>query len=288
MDTRRTFSDSRELYRASAEPVAAAAVGAPSPFTIEVEFTGGLTQSQMDAFKAAADRWVRVIIGDLPSVLVEGDVIDDVLILAQGADIDGPSGVLGQAGPTFFRPRNAGAAALIPAKGIMSFDRADLAQMEESGTLKDVIVHEMGHVLGSGTIWSVKGLIREDGPNNPVFIGENAMREYGTLRGTGPLPVPVENTGGPGTRGSHWRETVFNNELMTGFVDSPPNPISRLTVASLQDMGYQVDVNAAEDYGLPNIQALAEAGALMEHQAPIDRGIVLPTIGFELPPDSLR
>lgn len=288
MDTRQTFGDSRELYRARAEPAAAAAVGAPSPFTIEVEFIGGLTQSQMDAFKAAADRWVRVIVGDLPNVLVEGDVIDDVLILAQGADIDGPSGVLGQAGPTFLRPPNAGAAASIPAKGIMTFDRADLAQMEEAGTLNDVIVHEMGHVLGSGTIWSIKRLIRDDGPNNPVFIGENAMREYGTLRGTAPTPVPVENTGGPGTRGSHWRETVFNNELMTGFVDSPPNPISRLTVASLQDMGYQVDVNASEAYGLPNIQALAEAGVLAEHQAPIDRGILLPTIPFELPADSLR
>jgi hypothetical protein len=288
MDTRRTFSDSREVYRAGAEPAIAAAVGAPSPFTIEVEFVGGLTQSQMDAFKAAADRWVRVIVGDLPSVLVEGDVIDDVLILAQGADIDGPRGVLGQAGPTFLRPRNAGAAASIPAKGIMTFDRADLAQMEEAGTLNDVIVHEMGHVLGSGTIWSLKRLIREDGSNNPVFIGENAMREYGTLRGTRPLPVPVENTGGPGTRGSHWRETVFNNELMTGFVDSPPNPMSRLTVASLKDMGYQVDVNAAEAYGLPDIQALAEAGALAERQAPIDSGILLPTIPFELPPDSLR
>jgi hypothetical protein len=288
MDTRQTFGDSRELYRATAAAGPAAAVGAAAPFTIEVEFTGGLTQSQRDAFKAAADRWVRVIVGDLPNVLVEGEVIDDVLILAQGADIDGPRGVLGQAGPTFLRPPNAGAAASIPAKGVMTFDRADLTQMEEAGTLNDVIVHEMGHVLGSGTIWSIKGLIRDDGPNNPVFIGENAMREYGTLLGTAPRPVPVENTGGPGTRGSHWRESVFNNELMTGFVDVPPNPMSRLTVASLQDMGYQVDVNAAEAYGLPNIQAMAEAGELAVHQAPIDRGILLPTIPISLAEDSIR
>jgi hypothetical protein len=30
---------------------------------------------------------------------------------------------------------------------------------------------------------------------------------------------------------------VFRNELMTGFVASPPNPMSRLTVASLKDLG---------------------------------------------------
>ncbi len=288
MDTRQTFSDSTEVYRAAAPPAVAAAAGVASPFTIEVKFIGGLTQAQRDAFKAAADRWVRVIIGDLPDVLVEGDVIDDVLILAQGADIDGPNKVLGQAGPTFLRPLNAGAAALIPAKGIMTFDTADLAQMEEAGTLNDVIVHEMGHVLGSGTIWSEKGLTRQDGPNNPVFIGQHAMREYGTLRDVAPQPVPVENTGGPGTAGSHWREAVFNNELMTGFIDVPPNPMSRLTVASLQDMGYQVDISAAEPYALPDLQAIAEAGGLTPHVAPIDRGIILPVIPVRLAEDSLR
>ena len=29
--------------------------------------------------------------------------------------------------------------------------------------------------------------------------------------------VPVENTGGAGTRGGHWRESIFQTELMTGW-----------------------------------------------------------------------
>jgi hypothetical protein len=37
---------------------------------------------------------------------------------------------------------------LLPVKGIMSFDTADLKDMQSAGTLKDVITHEMGHVLG--------------------------------------------------------------------------------------------------------------------------------------------
>jgi hypothetical protein len=53
--------------------------------------------------------------------------------------------------------------------------------------------------------------------------------------------VPVENTGGPGTRGSHWRESVFGNELMTGFIDAGSNPLSAVTAASLRDEGYLVD-----------------------------------------------
>jgi hypothetical protein len=109
-----------------------------------VRFLGGLTETQKQAFRSAADRWTTVITGDLPAVLVDGETIDDLLILAQGADIDGSGNILGQAGPTNLRPLNAGAAALLPAKGIMEFDTADLEQMEARGTLNDVITHEMG------------------------------------------------------------------------------------------------------------------------------------------------
>jgi hypothetical protein len=282
-----------ETYRARsgaavAEAAARAAAG-PTPFTIEVRFLGGLTQLQRDAFKAAADRWTRVIVGDLPSVIVDGETIDDLLILAQGADIDGPGRILGQAGPTRLRPRNAGTAAFLPAKGEMTFDSADLAQMEAAGTLNDVITHEMGHVLGIGIgpVWTPKHLLQGAGTTNPTFTGNTAKQEYGHLRGTGPTPVPVENTGGPGTRDSHWRETVFGNELMTGFVGQTGNPLSRMTVGSLQDLGYTVDLTAAEPYTLPSHLELAERGLLAAGAAHENEGIVLPKIPMVLPEDSL-
>lgn len=277
-----------ETYRTTADALLAEALGVAPPFAIDVRFLGGLTQRQMDAFKTAADRWVRVIVGDLPDAMVDGEIIDDVLILAQGARIDGPGSILGQAGPTDLRPETAGASALLPAKGTMIFDIADLARMEEAGTLVDVITHEMGHVLGCGTIWARKGLTREDGPNNPVFIGENAMREYGLLRGSGPMPVPLENTGGPGTRGSHWRESVFGTELMTGLHDPPPNANSRVTVASLWDCGYTVDMSAADPYTLPDLLALAETGVLASRVEAISQELMLPIIPIELSEESLR
>jgi leishmanolysin len=234
-----------------------------SAFKIEVRFLGGLTAGQKSAFKKAADRWSKVIVGDLPSVIVSGEVIDDVLIEARGVAIDGPHGILGQAGPTNLRPASAGAAAFLPAKGIMSFDTADLADMEADGTLLDVITHEMGHVLGIGTIWEEKNLIVGVGTANPRFTGANARKAYGQLKGQGPTPVPVENTGGRGTRDGHWRESVFKNELMSGFISAPGNPLSKVTVASLKDMGYRVNMSAAEAYSLPNLQSLAERGLLL-------------------------
>jgi hypothetical protein len=278
-----------ESYKArSGKQAARADATGPSPYTIEVRFLGGLTQVQMDAFKLAADRWSKVIVGDLPSVLVDGETIDDLLILAEGAEIDGSGGILGQAGPTHIRPRNAGAAAFLPAKGSMTFDSADLAQMETAGTLNDVITHEMGHVIGIGTIWTHKRLLKGASTGNPTFVGAAAKEEYGRLRGNpGPTPVPVENTGGPGTRNSHWRETVFGMELMTGFVGQADNPLSRMTAASLKDIGYTVNLDAAEAYSLPTHLELAERGLLAGGIAHEAEGIVLPNVPTVLPEDSL-
>jgi len=280
-----------ESYIAHASVKASASKAAiQSAYKIEVRFLGGLNAAQKRAFKTAADRWSKVIVGDLPSVVVGQDVIDDLLIEAQGVAIDGPGKILGQAGPTNLRPRAAGASAFLPAKGIMSFDTADLAKMQAEGTLVDVITHEMGHVIGIGTIWDLKGLLAGAGTANPTFKGTQAKREYGVLRGTGPLAVPVENGGGAGTRDSHWRESVFKNELMSGFIAAPNNPLSRMTVASLQDMGYVVNMAAAEAYALPNLREMAERGFLMAgdehehaHALPIFAPKVLPDSSLDIP-----
>jgi Leishmanolysin len=279
-----------EVYQARADGQRALELAATtSPFMIEVQFIGGLTQRQQEAFAAAADRWVRVIVGDLPEMLVGGEVIDDVVISAQGRPIDGIGTILGQAGPVALRPAEAGAAAFLPATGSMFFDTADLARMEADGRLNDVITHEMGHVLGIGTIWDDKGLLKDAGTDNPVFIGAGAMQEYRVLRGGEDLrPVPVANEGGAGSRDSHWREKVFVNELMTPEIGSAGNPLSRMSVASLGDLGYQVDLAEADAYVLPDLLALAEAGELLQRGSPIDEGIMLPIIPFVLPPESLQ
>lgn len=261
--------------------VLAGVAAAASPFTIEIRFLGGLTQTQKNAFKKAANRWTSVITGDLPAFDVGGEIIDDILIEAQGAKIDGPGKVLGQAGPTRVRPGS-----LLPAKGKMVFDTADLAKMEQKGTLVDVITHEMGHVLGIGTIWKMKGLIAGSGTKTPTFKGENAQREYGKLLKKGSTPVPVENDGGPGTAEGHWDEETFANELMSGFISGPNNPLSRLTVASLQDLGYQVNLEAAQPYKMPDLEAIA--GVAADEEA-IDLGEgMIPVIPFELPDDAAQ
>ncbi len=85
-----------ESYLSHASVIASASAKAiKSADIIEVRFLGGLNAAQKSAFKKAADRWSRVIIGDVPSVTVGGEVIDDLLIEAQGVAIDGPGKSLG-------------------------------------------------------------------------------------------------------------------------------------------------------------------------------------------------
>ncbi len=78
------------------------------------------------------------------------------------------------------------------------------------------------------------------------------MAEYSTLLGVAAVSVPVENQGGAGTRDTHWREILFDTEIMTGFLDfGVANPISRMTIRSLFDVGWSVNLGAADAYSLP-------------------------------------
>jgi hypothetical protein len=138
----------------------------------------------------------------------------------------------------------------------MRFDSDDLAMLESQGTLGSVILHEMVHVVGFGTIWreSAIALLTGAGTTDPYFTGAGARDSFlnhdgGSLyAGT---PVPVESTGGAGTADSHWRETVFRRELMTGWISiGTTAPMSRTTISSLGDIGYSVDVSQADPFDL--------------------------------------
>ena len=67
--------------------------------------------------------------------------------------------------------RPAAGHASCPPRASMSFDTADLAQMEADGSLVRVIMHEMAHVLGFGSIWDRLGLLQGAGSANPTFTG---------------------------------------------------------------------------------------------------------------------
>ncbi len=90
--------------------------------------------------------------------------------------IDGAGKVLGQAGPCFIRNSNR-----LTVIGIMKFDTADLPNMQANGTLNDVILHEMGHVLGFGS--SGKTRSNQEFPS-PAIVNDNESPDSYGLQST--------------------------------------------------------------------------------------------------------
>ena len=213
-------------------------------FDIIINYSGD--PKYQPAFTTAVERWTQIIVADIPDYSSsQYGLIDDLVIDARIAPIDGEGNILGQAGPDLLR-----SGSLLPAHGEMEFDSADVDQMYISGIWSSVVLHEIGHILGIGTLWNLKSLKNGAGD----YIGAYGLAEYRALSGNwSATSVPVEHDGGSGTAGAHWDEALFDAELMTGYVESGVTamPISRLTVGSLQDLGYTVNYQGADAYSLP-------------------------------------
>ncbi len=202
-------------------------------FNILIDFKGEWTADLQDAFTWAAGWISSVITNDIQDVFYRGDIIDDMMITAELTSIDGMGGILGQAGPTAVRSDG-----YLPAAGVMEFDSADADYYNSLDLWDDIVVHEMLHTIGFGTIWDFLGLVDGSGTDSPTFTGMQASLAYaGLLQSSDPVAVPLEETGGAGTVESHWDEATFTNEIMTGYIDGS-NDMSDLTVASLSDLGY--------------------------------------------------
>ncbi|MDT0539726.1 MULTISPECIES: hypothetical protein [Croceitalea] len=233
-------------------------------FNITLNFVVPVTDRQRQVFEDAAARWERIIIGDVPSFTgtipsafiglppASEGVLDDIVIEVALTPIDGPGSILGSAGPRFVRTDD-----FLTLAGLMRFDVDDLAFLDELDLFEEVIVHEMGHVLGVGTLWNttqfgfdrtlLEGTIEE-----PYFSGSKANVFWNAEGGSGELPIQglVNGEIRPGTSFGHWDEATLNNELMTGFLNLGENPLSRITAGSMRDLGYR-SASVGESYDLP-------------------------------------
>jgi Leishmanolysin len=102
---------------------------------------------------------------------------------------------------------------------------------------------------GIGTLWESLGVTGPDSENCP-YRGEKAISEFQAISGCG--VVPTENDFGPGTFCGHWDEECMGTELMTGYSNAT-NLLSRITIASLDDLGYDVDYTNADNYTSNNL-----------------------------------
>src|SRR4029434_5666411 len=119
-----------------------------------VTFRGTWPTALHDAVVAAANAISSFIVGDLPDVVSGRLTIDDISLTARLVNIDGAGGVLAQSGPTAYH-----AITFLPSAGTLSFDIADANVYQASGLFDDIVLHEMLHTMGFGTLCNSFGLI---------------------------------------------------------------------------------------------------------------------------------
>ena len=243
-------------------------------FDIDAVIVGTPSASLRSAVESAVDTWESIVTTSLPDVdfstepipadtCVAGqpevsDVVDDLRIFVRLDSIDGVGGTLANAGPCYRR-----LASGLPVVANITIDTDDL-DGASSTLMRQLIVHEVGHALGFGVRWHAFSLLRNASldrfgqeirpPPDTHFVGPLAVAAFDVAGGTGYASgkVPVANVGGAGRADGHWRESVLGHELMTPILTvGQAQPLSAITIQSLADLGYGVDVSRAESYTLP-------------------------------------
>ncbi|KAG5178127.1 hypothetical protein JKP88DRAFT_330361 [Tribonema minus] len=227
----------------------------------------GEPNPKYDQFMEGAKlRWEAVIVGDVPDLpgfptadlfggylQYEGDGVpdmtdvDDIIIAYQFAPIDGfgdSSGdMLGTTMITKYRDASQGS---FPISAQMTFDTANVDADIDAGAFDVVVLHEMAHALGfgdwaTGKFTSPCGTSCLDYASNAGADGCIASTKYAELGYMDPLLVEFGGAPGDGSYCCHWDEGQLGDELMTpGINYSGYNPLTMLTIASFEDLGYVV------------------------------------------------
>lgn len=263
-------------------PVVFSALAAPpaSDFQLDFRLSRPLSEEAQRTLQDVADRFREVIKGRLPAqrVLLAGgacfpgspavDVADltGVVILLEETtpELSGEGGVCA--------PRSGGA---LPAVGVLRVD-PDMLEALEAAPNRSRLMHGLAHALGLGTLWDRDGLVAGLGTKDAHFTGAAAREAYRALGGdaTPGSPVPLEPSG------AHWRASAIGPDVLAPLDASAggSTPLGRFTAAALGDLGYAVDVQAADAWPLRPAVADGLAPAPPPPHAPSRGGVVLPRL----------
>lgn len=213
---------------------------APEPFDIQFEFGDGLTDSQRTTIESAARSTELIIKQGLPSAIVDGKIIDDLNVKLSLADLDGSDGTLAQTKIDVMRYGT-----LLPAQSTVQLDKADITNLEQSDRLFSVVQHELLHALGFGNLWEAKGLVGYAKTPFARYTGQSAIAAFQAAGGAANY-ISLENNG-DGSADLHWDKNLFQDEVMTKDLaaQGTTTSISSVTVASLADLGYKVNLSLA-------------------------------------------
>lgn len=281
-------------------------------YNIDVVFVEGGTSSQHDIITQAARRWESVIARgardvDLsgtptppcgPSGSVAADVIDDLRIYITIDSIDGTGGSDGNAVAEsgWCVVRGYGTTPVVyqeMLQGYVRLDVDDVGRLEEQGALESVALHEIGHVFGfQPFIWNSRGYFHDPSlPRSPEadthFSGYLSVAAFKAAGGAGyeGARVPLESGAVVGSSDSHWRQSVFGDEIMTPFITGTVQPLSVITIELLADLGYGVDLSQADPFSLSTAGTALPRGPVIDLSNDVGQG---PVAMYDMKTGSVR
>ena len=225
-----------------------------TPGEFEVRFdTSGLTMSQENALlpslNASANFWESVITGYQPGVTS----LDGIDLTVSVSDLDGPLGIIAQAGPSgnlfeqagFYFATDFDGTPGVPVSvlltGTVEIDTADF----NADLIVDVLNHEVAHTLGfTDLLLGLNGLVSTDGQ----FIGAEGLAAFQAEFDSSATFVPLTLDNG------HLPEEetlvdefgrVLADELLTpiventtNFDDPTSNFLSNTSAGIFRDLGF--------------------------------------------------
>ena len=228
----------------------------------------------LSEMKRALGRWESVIVGDVGDNAMSlgvGDVVcarypesttlsapvtwDDVLVVFDVAT-DMPADALAQASPCMWDEND------VVRAGIVRINAERMQMLFQRNQLYEVFSHEIAHVLGLGVTWKKHEFINKKRSHAWRYSGPSGPHGSHAIDGGWVMPF-VQTTGGAGSRGSHWEESVYHDELMTPYLDADAeSKLSALTVAALMDLGYRVDEQRAEPFSVGDQVGFARSSSV--------------------------
>ena len=255
-------------------------------FALELVIVDEVTASQNGIITQVAERYESMIgLGDFDGTVsapaddcapgmpeLIGQALDDISIYVMSGPLDGAGNVVAMSGPCVIREGTGGWAGM-PALGAVVLDEADIAQLESDGVLEAVVTREMARALGfSPVAWNLHGFLQN--PSLPEDAEPDAdthmnaplvVAAFNAAGGEGyaGARAPLENGAMPGISDTHWRQSVFGDEVMTPYVTGDSQPLSRITLEALYEVGYELDVMMADPFTLTSARSARLRGPKM-------------------------
>ena len=166
--------------------------------------------------------------------------VDDIYVAIVVGNIDGPGGRFAEAGQTLLSSGNIIGASI-------KIDPNDIQTVLDTNIFDWLMLHELGHVFGIGTLneWF-------DRVDQGTYIGTNGLQAWRDIGCTGGLPLNGGDT-------AHWSEDCLDRELMTPLLQfNNVAQVSAITMGVLEDLGYVVNRDEQDAFGLENLDNCGE------------------------------